>query len=176
MPYHARGVVRTSFASFRRTQLATRRADWICEDRSSPSLLQHYGGQRPVLPFVEDSSEEAATPGQSISHHLRPCVSLKRFAAANQKRFWGTLPAIHPRESPGSASSAVMLGKAYRTSRASASTVRESRLCRKNNPARSCEQTVNEWNFLWKAMEKLEETLLRLLSMDTFLSQLFPNS
>jgi len=176
LPYHARGAVRTSFASFRRTQLATRRADWICEDRSSPSLLQHYGGQRPVLPFVEDSSEEAATPGQSISHHLRPCVSLKRFAAANQKRFWGTLPAIHPRESPGSASSAVMLGKTCRTSRSSVSTVLDSYPRRNNKPTLVCEQPVNEWNFLWKAMEKLEETLLRLLSMDTFLSQLFSNS
>ena len=32
--------------------------------------LQHYGGQRPVLPFVEDPSEEAATPGQPSRIHF----------------------------------------------------------------------------------------------------------
>ena len=55
-------------------------------------------------------------PGNPSRIHRRICVSSKRFAATNQKRFWGTLPAIHPRESPGSASSAVMLGKTCRTS------------------------------------------------------------
>ena len=54
-------------------------------------------------------------PQRPGNHHASifatPVVETIR--AANQPRFWGTLPAIHPRESPGSASSAVMLGKAY---------------------------------------------------------------
>jgi hypothetical protein len=33
---------------------------------------------------------------------------------------------------------------------------------RNNKPALLCEETVNEWNFLWKAMEKPDETPARI--------------
>jgi hypothetical protein len=51
-----------------------------------------------------------------------------------------------------------MLGKAYKNICASASTLRDSHFPRNNKPALVCEQPVNEWNFLWKALEKLDET------------------
>src|SRR5678816_4223248 len=55
--------------------------------------LQHYGGRRPVLPCVEDSVRRPQRPGNQCA----------------EARPGGTLPVIHPRELPGTASSAAML-------------------------------------------------------------------
>jgi len=68
--------------------------------RSSPAKrtpqfdLQHYGGRRPVLPCVEDSVRRPQRPGN-------------QFRAETLSG--GTLPAIHPRELPGTVGSAAML-------------------------------------------------------------------
>ena len=61
--------------------------------RTSRVNLQHYGGRRPVLPCVEDSVRRPQRPGDQCA----------------EARSGGTLPAIHPRELPGTASSAAML-------------------------------------------------------------------
>src|SRR6266850_246327 len=52
--------------------------------------LQHYGRRRPVLPCVEDSVRRPQRQGNQCA----------------ETRSGGTLPAIHPRELPGTASSA----------------------------------------------------------------------
>ena len=55
--------------------------------------LQHYGGRQPVLPCVEDSVRRPQRPGNQCA----------------ETPSGGTLPAIHPRELPGTAGSTVML-------------------------------------------------------------------
>ena len=52
-------------------------------------------------------------PGNHFASHLRSATRRNESQLRTGTRFWRTLPAIHPRESPGSASSAVLLGKAY---------------------------------------------------------------
>jgi hypothetical protein len=68
--------------------------------RASRINLQHCGGRRPVLPCVEDSVRRPQRPGTSCA----------------ETHSGGTLPVIHPRELPGTASSAAMLWQGHRTS------------------------------------------------------------
>ena len=99
----------------------------------------------------------------TITHSCSPLRILGypiRRRYESEMRFWRTLPTIHPRESSGSAGSAVMPFQGFTEHLACLeSTLLEVRASFKNNPARVCEQPVNAANFLWKAMEKMEEIL-----------------
>jgi hypothetical protein len=83
--------------------------------------LQHCGGRRPILPCVEDSLRRPQRPGNQCA----------------ETRSGGTLPIIHPRELPGTASSAAMLWQGNRTSRLNVthSALPRAQLQEKSHPA-----------------------------------------
>jgi hypothetical protein len=84
----------SSFTRTLKARITMHSADRHSRSRSSQINLQHLGGRRPVLPCVEDSCEEAATPGQP-SHA--------------EAHAGGSRLTIHPRELSGTAGSAAML-------------------------------------------------------------------
>jgi hypothetical protein len=146
---------------------ATRRAEQTCEEATSSHSLCNTtvasGRSRRLWRTLGGGRNARAT----ITHlFFASAARRSELHSRTRTRFWRTLPTIHPRESPGSAGSAVMPGKAYRTSRSSVSTVLESKARRNNKSAPVCEQPVNEWNFLWKAMEKLGETSMCAVESD----------
>ena len=91
--------------------------------------------------------EEAATPGQPVSR---------------QSAFWRTLPAIHPRELPGTAGSAAMLRQGMQNISLDVSNVLLRRLRFKQKSASLCAESVDGRNSLWKALEKRIEFRARL--------------
>ena len=75
-----------------------------------------------------------------------------------ETRSGGSLPAIHPRELPGSAGSAVTLRQGTQNISLDANTMRSRRFHRKRKAVLICEETVDAYDCLWKALENLEKT------------------
>jgi hypothetical protein len=82
------------------------------------------------------------------------------------KRALSNPPAIHPRESPGTADSAAISGRSLKTSHACiVGTLLEGCIARNRKFALSCEETVEEWDSLWKQKEKTVENLPSTLAV-----------
>jgi hypothetical protein len=93
-PRTRHGGVQPSSPSLRRVPARMPLNRWSLAKRASRNDLQHYGGQQPVLPCVEDSLRRPQRPGNQ---------------SAPKRVSGGTLPIIHPRELPRTAGSAAML-------------------------------------------------------------------
>ena len=96
---------------------------------------------RQPKPRLAGLVEEAATPGQSSSRRKAPLEPS---------------PAIHPRESPGTASVSTLLQQdAQDILRLRGSTVPEPRGRLKGKVWRFCAEAVEDRTLLWKGMEKV---------------------
>src|ERR1700731_2732001 len=95
------------------------------------------GGASPA--FREGLSEEAATP---------------EFSATHRSAFLKTLPAIHPREPPVTASSATVASRLNASHVCTVSTLREYRINRNRKLMLACAETVEDRTSLWKEKEK----------------------
>lgn len=104
-------------------------------------IRKHRGDRRPVLPCVEDSRR-------------RPQL---RVTSAHRSALWRNLPAIHPRELPGPAGSAVMLlqGTQEHLACLCATVPVEGRHIKRKALPR-CAEAVNVNTSLWKPTENLE--------------------
>jgi hypothetical protein len=91
---------------------------------------------------VEDSLRRPQRPG----NHTRA-----------EARSGGSHPAIHPRESPGSAGSAVTLWQGTQNISLDGNTLRFDRILFKQKAALVCEETVDARDCLWKVLEKTGE-------------------
>jgi hypothetical protein len=98
--FHAQGMGECNACACSAEQSSTHSAGRHLRSSASQISLQHCGDRRPVLPFVEDSLRRPQRPGNQRA----------------EAHSGGTLPAIHPRELPGTASSAAMLWQGHRTS------------------------------------------------------------
>ena len=116
-------------------------ADTICEVKfANRSAALRWPAASPAV--CGGLCEEAATPGQPVSR---------------QSAFWRTLPAIHPRELPGTAGSAAMLRQGMQNISLDVSNVLLRRLRFKQKSASLCAESVDGRNSLWKALEKWSE-------------------
>ena len=121
-------------------------ADTICEVKfANRSAALRWPAASPAV--CGGLCEEAATPGQPVSR---------------QSAFWRTLPAIHPRELPGTAGSAAMLRQGMQNISLDVSNVLLRRLRFKQKSASLCAESVDGRNSLWKALEKRMEFRARL--------------
>jgi len=96
----------------------------------------------PVQLFREGLSEEAATP---------------EFSATHRSAFLKTLPAIHPREPPVTASSATVASRLNASHACTRNTLREWRINRNEKLMCGCAETVEDGTSLWKEKEKTEK-------------------
>lgn len=96
----------------------------------------------PVHLFGEGLSEEAATP---------------EFPGTRRSAFLKTLPVIHPREPPVTASSATVASRFNATHACTVSTVLAFGIMRNGKLVFACAETVEDETSLWKGKEKWEE-------------------
>ncbi len=142
--FHARGM--GEFISHARSE---ERSQWMrlgrppFAERTPQTDLQHYGGQRPVLPCVEDSVRRPQRPGNQSAP--------KRFSGRTPWQF--TLENYQEPPTLPQCS-----GRTYRTSRFDVSTLRFARPRFKQKSAARCAETVDARNSLWKALEKSDRT------------------
>lgn len=95
-----------------------------------------------VLLFREGLSEEAATP---------------EFPETRRGAFLKTLPVVHPREPPVTASSVAVASRLNASHVCTVSTLREYQLTRNGKLTLSCAKTVDDETSLWKEKENRED-------------------
>src|SRR5579885_2540707 len=77
---------------------------------------------------------------------------------SSKRALWRSLPAVHPRELPGSAGSAITLWQGVQNISLDDNTMRSRTFHRKRKAGPACEETVDAREWLWKALENMERT------------------
>ena len=105
-----------------------------------PAVTAEAGGASPA--YSEGPSEEAATP---------------EFPETCRSASLKTLPPVHPREPPVTASSAAVASRLNASHACTVGTLREDRIDRNGKLMLRCAETVEDGTSLWKAMENAVE-------------------